>query len=94
MTSFALFFAGLFAGITIDYLLMRLIRGWERSCGQGHENITYIGGIMCPLCHERDAMADLEAENERLRGRCAALAFLQYGGPSPGVEPPTDVPHS
>lgn len=28
----------------------------------------------------------LKADNERLRHRCAALAFLQYGGPSPGAE--------
>ena len=28
-------------------------------------------------------------EIERLRGRCAALAFLHYGGPSPSVDPPS-----
>jgi len=30
----------------------------------------------------------LRADNARLRKRCAVLAVLQYGWPSPGVEPP------
>ena len=40
------------------------------------------------LANATQEIEQLKAENARLIGRCAALAFLHYGGPSPDVEPP------
>jgi hypothetical protein len=65
------FSAGIPAGAWIDRGARRLIRRWERACADGHEPIIHFS-VLCPLCHERDAMADLEAENSKLRGRCQA----------------------
>lgn len=49
-----------------------------------------------PWVKYEDAQAEIErlkGDNERLRHRCAALAFLHYGGPSPDVEPPDSSGH-
>jgi len=41
------------------------------------------------MANATQEIEQLKADNQRLRQRCAALAFLHYGGPSPDVRTST-----